>query len=146
MSVQSEEKPATFTNQENTNDDPRDQVDPADLVEDSPESDGGGETSALFDARDYSDPRLTLDQIDDKDVDKIRIEFSGSVMLDRKNPEDVALMRGLHLGQSLELRVAATVGSKKHGYTTGKEGDLDAIVYTGGLKVDTVYKLAPEDL
>lgn len=101
---------------------------------------------ALFNARDYSDPRLTLDQIDDKDVDKIRLEFSGSVMLDRKDPNDVALMRSLHLGQSLELRVAATVSSKKHGYTTGKEGDLDAIVYTGGLKIDTVHVLTPEEL
>lgn len=144
MSIQTE-KPATFADQEKAEDEQTD--DPLDKVEDDPElGDGGVGTTALFDARDYSDPRLSLDQIDDKDVDKIRIEFSGSVMLDRKNPEDVALMRSLHLGQSLELRVAATVGSKKHGYTTGKEGDLDAIVYTGGLKVDTVYKLAPEDL
>jgi hypothetical protein len=107
---------------------------------------GSGDGGELFDARDYTDPRLALDQIDEKDVDKIRLEFSGSVMLDRKSPEDVALMRSLKLGKALELRVAATVSSKKHGYTTGKEGDLDAIVYTGGLKIDTVYVMTPEDL
>lgn len=101
---------------------------------------------ALFEKADYNDPRLALDTVDDKDVDKIQLEFSGSVMLDRRDPADVAVMRDLALGKSLELRVAATVKSKKHGYTTGKEGVLDAVVYTGGLKVDTVYVLKPEEL
>lgn len=100
----------------------------------------------LFDADEYADPRLALDKVDDQDVDKIRVEFSGSVMLDRKDAGDVAFMRRLKLGQPLELRVAATCHSKKTGYTTGKEGDLDAIVYTGGLKVDTLYVLTPEEL
>ena len=101
---------------------------------------------ALFDTADYTDPRLTLDKVDEKDVDKIRVEFAGSVMLDRRNPDDVQFMRRLKLGQTLELRIAATCHSKKTGYTTGKEGDLDAIVFTGGLKVDTLYNLTPEQL
>lgn len=101
---------------------------------------------ALFAAAQYDDPALYLGKVDEKDIDKIRVEFSGSVMLDRKDENDVDFMRRLKLGQSVELRIAATCASKKHGYTTGKEGDLDAIVFTGGLKVDTLYRLAPEEL
>lgn len=101
---------------------------------------------SLFAAAQYDDPKLYLDKVDEKDVDKIRVEFSGSVMLDRKDAEDVALIRSLKLGKPLELRVAATCNSKKTGYTTGKEGDLDAIVFTGGLKIDTLYVLTPEEL
>lgn len=100
----------------------------------------------LFDRAAYNDPKLYLDKVDEKDVDKIRLDFSGSVMLDRRNPADVEFMRRLKLGSSHTLKVEAVCSSKKHGYTTGKEGDLDAIVFTGGLKIDTVYWPTPEEL
>lgn len=100
----------------------------------------------LFDRRQYDDPKLYLDKVDEKDVDKIRCDFSGSVMLDRKNPRDVEFMRRLQLGSGVTLQVEAVCASKKHGYTTGKEGDLDAIVFTGGLKVDSIYWPEPEEL
>lgn len=120
--------------------DPFDQQQPP-ADEETPAGDG-----ALFNAHDYSDPKLYLDQVDEKDVDKIRLDFSGSIMLDRRNPADVDFMRRLKLGSSHTLQVEAVCSSKKHGYTTGKEGDLDAIVYTGGLKVEDVYWPTPEDL
>jgi len=104
------------------------------------------EGGALFDQTDYDDPRLMLDTVDGRDIDKIRLAFSGNVMLDRKDPNDVDLIRKLKLGQDLELRVSAQCAGKAQGFTTGKEGDLDAVVYTGGLKVTTVYVLAPEEL
>lgn len=106
------------------------------------DEDGG----ALFDQTAYNDPALALDTVDGHDVDKIRLAFSGNVMLDRKSETDVDLIRKLKLGQDLELRVAATCAGKTQGFTTGKEGDLDAVVYTGSLKVTTVYVLTPEEL
>jgi hypothetical protein len=102
------------------------------LVEDGEPKDG------LFDKSQYNDPKLYLDKVDEKDVDKIRVDFSGSVMLDRRNPRDVEFMRQLALGKKVQLDVLTVCSSKKHGYTTGKEGDLDAIVFTGGLKVDSI--------
>lgn len=107
-----------------------------------PDPDG----KALFDRSRYDDPALRIAKVDDHQIDKIRVEFSGSVMLDRKNPDDVKLFNSLALGKPCEMRVGGTVAKKATGYTTGKEGDLDAVVGASTIKVDTVYVLAPEDL
>jgi hypothetical protein len=56
-----------------------------------------------FDDADYADPRLRLDQVNGKDVDKIAVRFGGSIDLTRKNPEHVALFRKLVLGKEIDL-------------------------------------------
>jgi hypothetical protein len=107
-----------------------------------------GETAGdgLFDRAQYDDPKLRLPKVDGQDVDKIAVAFSGRVMLDRKDPNDVALIRRLALGKDVTMQVEARTSGKKHGFTTNKEGDLDAVVLTATAKVETVYIPTPEEL
>jgi hypothetical protein len=114
-------------------------VDPMTTTNDGTTDEEAAAGDGLFDKADYTDPKLYLDQVDEKDVDKIRLDFSGSILLDRRNPDDVEFMRGLKLGQDVTLKVEAAVSSKRHGYTTGRDGDLDAVVYTAGFRVHTLY-------
>lgn len=94
---------------------------------------------ALFDKKAYDSPALALPTVDGEGVDKIRIAFSGSVMLDRTDPADVALIRKMALGHDVSLMVEGKVSKKGHQFTTNKEGDLDAVVFETAVKVETVY-------
>ena len=106
-----------------------------------------GETAeALFDRDAYQDPKLRIPKIDGQEVDKIALAFSGRILLDRKSPDDVALIRKMALGRDATLRVEAKVSGKKHAFTTDKEGDLDVDVLEHALKVETVYMPEPEEL
>lgn len=100
----------------------------------------------LFNKDQYEREDLQIDKIDGQTVDKIRVAFSGSVMLDRSDPADVAMYNRLKLGGECELRVAGKVSGSAGGYTTAKEGDLDAVVGQKSIKVETVWVLAPEQM
>lgn len=130
MSTQPEEAAATLESPDDTDDDT------------PPAADGG----ALFDKSQYEREDLQISKIDGQSVDKIRVKFSGSVMLDRSDPADVALYNRLLLGEDCELRVAGNVSGSGGGKTTNKDGDLDAIVGQKTVTVDTVWVLTPEEL
>ena len=100
----------------------------------------------LFDASDYDREDLAIPKVDGNQVDRIAIKVSGRVMLDRSDPADVALFNRLKLNQEVELRCAGKVTGLGTGFTTGKDGDLDAVVSSKNLKVDTVWVLDPEDM
>lgn len=100
----------------------------------------------LFDASHYDDPELAIPKVDGQGIDKIRVAFTGSVMLDRSDPRDVALFRKLKLGKEVELRVAGKIAKTATGWTTNREGDLDAVVGERTCKIDTVWVLDPENL
>lgn len=124
---------------------------PAPVAEAEPASDEGAKDEAetvtpLFDRSKYDREDLALPKIDGEGIDKIRVDFSGSVMLDRMRPEDVALFKRLALASECELRVAGKVSAVKDGFTTSREGDLDALIETRTVKIDTVYVLTPEEL
>lgn len=104
------------------------------------------ETAPLFDRSKYDNEELALPKVDGEGIDKIRVDFSGSVMLDRMNKDDVALFRKLALASECELRVAGKIAAVKDGFTTNREGDLDALVETRSIKVDTLYVLSPDEL
>lgn len=112
-------------------------------TEDEPASDEG---KALFDASDYDREDLAISKVDGNQIDRIKISFSGSIMLNRSDPADVALFNRLKLNQELELRCAGKVSGLATGYTTSKDGDLDAVVSSKTVKVETVWVLDPEDL
>lgn len=114
-------------------------------TEETPETEETGQTAA-FDKSRYDDPELAIKKVDNQQVDKIRIAFSGSVMLDRSNPADVALYNKLTLGKEVELRVAGKVAKTSGGWTTNREGDLDVIVGERKVAIDTVWVLDPENL
>lgn len=101
---------------------------------------------SLFDREAYKAPGLQLDQVDGQDVDKIWIPVTGRVALDRKNPAHVALFRKLVLGREVELRVTGTCVKVGTGFTTSKDGDLDAVVGERTVKVTDIYALEPEEL
>lgn len=103
-----------------------------------------GET--LFDATDYEREDLQIPKVDGETIDKIRVKFSGSVMLDRSAPADVALYNRLQLGQDVELRCAGTVKGVGTGFTTNRDGDLDVVVGEKTVRVGTVWVLDPEQL
>lgn len=100
----------------------------------------------LFSAADYDREDLQIAKIDGQSIDKIRVKFSGSVMLDRSDPADVALFNRLTLGNGAEIRAAGKVSGTGAGFTTNKDGDLDAVVGEKTLKVETVWVLEPEQL
>ena len=108
----------------------------------APDPDG----KALFDASDYDREDLAIPKIDGEQITKIRVDFSGSVMLDRSDPADVKLFNGARLGKELELRVAGRITGVGTGFTTNKDGDLDVVVGKKTLKVETVWVLDPEEL
>lgn len=113
--------------------------------ESTPPADIKGQTAA-FDATDYTREDLQIPKIDGNAIDKIRVDFSGSVMLDRSAPADVALFNRLVLGGEAELRCAGKVSGTGAGFTTNKEGNLDVVVGKKTLKVETVWVLTPEQL
>lgn len=100
----------------------------------------------LFDSQEYEKEGLQIAKVDGRGIDKIRVAFNGSIMLDRSNVDHVALFNRLTLGKSVQLRVAGEVTKTGVGWTTNKDGDLDAIVGERGVKVTTVYMLDPEEL
>lgn len=104
-----------------------------------PVAEEGGQTQ-VFDKSDYDREDLALPKVDGEATDKIAIKFSGRVMLDRTDPRDVALMRAMRLGSDITLMVEAKCAGKGHGFTTNKEGDLDAVVLEHVAKVHSVYR------
>lgn len=105
------------------------------------------EKGELFNRDQYELEGLQIPKVDGQSIDKIAIKFSGRVMLDRSDPADVAMFNRLQLGQDVELRISAKVSnSGGAGFTTSKEGDLDAVVGSKSLAVDSVWVLEPEQL
>lgn len=103
--------------------------------------------AAAFDRSQYELEGLQIPKVDGQSVDKIAIKFGGRVMLDRSDLADVAMFNKLRLGQDVELRISAKVSnSGGAGFTKSKQGDLDAIVGSKSLTVDSVWLLEPENL
>jgi hypothetical protein len=104
------------------------------------------EKGELFNRDQYEREDLAIPKVDGQQIDKIRVDFGGSIMLDRSDPADVALYNALTLGKEVELRVAGKVGGTGVTFATNREGDLDAIVGRKKITVDEVWKLEPEQL
>jgi hypothetical protein len=116
-----------------------------------PEDDDGTpapdpEGNALFDRSSYEREDLAIAKVDGQQIDKIAVKFTGRILLDRSAPADVALYNSLQMGADVELRCAGKVTSTGAGWTTNREGDLDAIVGEKAVKVETVWVLTPEQL
>jgi hypothetical protein len=104
------------------------------------------EAKQLFDASSYDKPGLQIPKIDGNAIDRIGLSFSGSIMLDRSEPGDVALYNRIHGEKERELWITAKwagVGAKP---ATNRDGDLDVMVATKTLKVEQVRIVEPEEL
>ena len=104
------------------------------------------EGKALFNRDAYDREDLAIPKVDGQQIDKIAVKFTGRILLDRSAPADVALYNRLQMGADVELRCAGKVTSTGAGWTTNREGDLDAIVGEKAVKVETVWVLSPEQL
>lgn len=100
----------------------------------------------LFKKEQYDREDLQIPTVDGETIDKIRVNLTGSILLDRSSPADVALFNRLMLGKECELRCAGKVSGVTTGYTTNREGDLDAVVGGKTVKVETVWVLTPEQM
>lgn len=116
--------------------DPQPEPDDETPADDDPAAEAG---EALFDKSIYEREELQLPKVDGEATDKIAVKFSGTVLLDRTAPADVALMRKMKLGGDITLQVEAKCAGKGHKFTTSREGELDAIVFEHGVRVHTVY-------
>lgn len=104
------------------------------------------EGKALFNRDAYEREDLAIAKVDGQQIDKIAVKFTGRILLDRSAPADVALYNRLQMGSEVELRCAGKVTSTGAGWTTNRDGDLDAIVGEKAVKVETVWVLSPEQL
>lgn len=112
--------------------------------EEPPEEPTGQKT--LLDRSQYDREDLAIPKVDGQGVDRIAVAFAGEIMLDRSEPNDVALYNKLTLGKDVELRVAGRVNGTGAKGATNREGDLDVVVGKKSVKVETVYVLSPGEL
>lgn len=100
-----------------------------------------------FDAGKYDDPALALDRVDGKAVDGIAIRFSGTVTLDRKNREHVALYRKLILGREVDLGelmpLTGRVVNKPTRQVLDANGYVSDVAQAAVIKVTDVGGFAP---
>jgi hypothetical protein len=112
----------------------------------APEAETPADAGALFDATDYETEDLAIPKVDGSSIDRIAIDLSGGVMLDRSNPAHVELYNRVHMRKSLELWVTAVgagVGAKP---ATNRDGENDIIVGRKGLRIDAIRVVEPEQL
>lgn len=103
-------------------------------------------SKTLFDASAYDREDLALPKVDGHAIDRIAVAFSGEVMLDRSNPDHVALFRRLTLFKNAELWISGSVKGIGTTGATNREGELDVVVGKRSIKVEHVRILGPEDL
>jgi hypothetical protein len=104
-----------------------------------------GEQTAAFDRSQFEREDLQIPKIDGQSIDRISIKWSGEVFLNRSDPDDVAVYNALRLGRDVQLLVECKCSSTGAKGATDREGDLDVIVATKGLKVHSLMKPAGAD-
>lgn len=107
---------------------------------------GGASDKPLFDPAMYQDPKLKIDQVDDHEIQKIKVSVSGSVILDRTNPDHVAFYNALKLGKQANVVCSGRVGGVAAKGSTNREGNLDVVMGEKSIIVDTVRLIPAEEL
>lgn len=105
-----------------------------------------GEQATLVNPADYDDPELAIAKVDGNSIDRIALTFSGTVYLDRSDVADVRLYNGLKMGHGITLMIEGKTLAAGAKGATNREGELDVVVGTKGVKVTSVYRPAAEDL
>lgn len=141
------EEQNAFDEANETTEDDEQQPDPAEDDDESPtepETETAGQTAA-FDRSQYDREDLQIQKVDGNTIDRISIKFSGEVFLDRSDPSDVKVYNELRLGRDVQLLVEAKCSSTAAKGATDRDGDLDVVVGTKGIKVHTLRKPAGAD-
>jgi hypothetical protein len=85
-------------------------------------------------------PRVGI-LVDETDPTVIRVTFSGKVDLERGTKSDVEFFNQLRAGKPFELTIAGHVAGAKTTHRRDSEGDVDAVVQSKSLVVDSVTGL-----
>jgi hypothetical protein len=100
------------------------------------------EQEAAFDAAAFDDPRLRLDYVDGKPVDKINVRFAGTIELTRSNPDHVELFRKLILGKEIDLAellpLTGRVTNRQNRQRLSPDGYVTDLVQTAVVTVTDV--------
>ena len=120
-------------------------VDTPDVDVDGPGPEPAAGQQQAVDASDYTREDLQIAKVDGQSIDRISIKFSGEVYLDRSDPSDVAVYNQLRLGRDVQLLIEARCASTVAKGATDRDGDLDVVVGTKGIKVHTLQKPAGAD-
>lgn len=107
---------------------------------------GAQPKGGLFDASDYDREDLAIPKVDGHQIDRIALDFSGSVMLDRSEIGDVELYNSFALFKDRELWISAKATGTGAKGATNREGDLDVVMGRKTLRVDSVRIVKPEEL
>lgn len=101
----------------------------------------------LFDVNGYIPEPLAMPKIDGEQIAKIGVKIkSTSILLERGEEADCALVRDSKLGTTITLLVECDVGVPSPAFTTSKDGELDALVLYRELRVTGIYKPVAEKL
>lgn len=106
-----------------------------DLDQDPTGEQGEPQGEQLFDGDRFLDPDLILDSHDGRNVDEIRLPFSGTIVLNRHSKADVAFFKGLHQGRRYDLEAVevTVVAAEKSSYD--KDGDEKTLAAVKSLRV-----------
>lgn len=114
----------------------------ADIIEDAvpgtfiderfDEPEPNADTGQLFDT-----PRAHVD-VDDADPNVIRLAFSGSIELERSNPDDVRVFNAFREGRTFPLSIEVFAAGVKLTHRRDTEGNVDSVVATKSLRVDSL--------
>jgi hypothetical protein len=104
-----------------------------------------GPKGELFDPSEYDREDLAIPKVDGQSIDRISVKFAGEIFLDRSSPSDVKVYNDLRLGKDVQLLVEAKCSSTAAKGATDREGDLDVVVATKGLKVHSLIRPAGAD-
>lgn len=88
---------------------------------------------------------LSLPQIDGQGIDRIDVNFSGSIRLDRSDPADVALFKRLALGKEVDLRVVGIAAGKDARISYDEDGYPGETTARAKVKVTTLYRPISDD-
>jgi len=121
-----------------------DLIEAVDDPDEDPPADATGQT-ALLDRSQYDREDLQIPKIDGQTIDRISIKFAGEVFLNRSDPSDVAVYNELRLGRDVALLIECKCSSTAGKGATDRDGDLDVVVGTKGLKVHSLSKPAGAD-
>lgn len=88
---------------------------------------------------------LALPRIDQRDIDRIEIAFSGTIRLDRSDPADVALFRRAMLGKELDVRVVGIGRGKSATVSWDEDGYPGETTASAKVRLTTVFRPISED-
>lgn len=98
----------------------------------------------LFDPAQYDTPELALPTVDGERITRIAAKVTGTIRLDRGNPEHVDLVRASKFGETRTLTIEAIAGPPIPDYGTDTDGEITEVGITRTFTIVHVYTAEDE--